>query len=400
MSGTDQWVQGDRREANLGVSASVSLIRGGPFYRAQEATRLIGPGRWNLGRRITLAVAIGWFPLVLLTALYHPSAMRDLLSDYRVAARLLISVPILLLGQVFIESRFRMIVQHLEEVQVLKPPELERLDSIIANLRRWRDSIWPELALVFLVYASVGISVGSHTQENRPWAVGGLGASSLLPAGWYYALVSKLIYQFLVGLSLWKWLLWSYFAFRVSRLDMDLVPTHPDQNGGLGFLGLSLTGCAPVAFAVSAAIGANWRHEILASGAHLADFKVQAVVLLAVLLMVALGPLLFFVPRLAKLRRVGVLQYGILGQIHSWDFHKKWVLDPNRNLEEFLTAPEISTLTDYGTSFENIEKMKPFPVSKGPIAMLVLAVALPMLPAVLAQIPLAVVLKALLDAVK
>jgi hypothetical protein len=76
-------------------SSNVSLIRGGPFYRAQQATHLIAPGRWNLGRRITFAVAVGWLPLVLMTVLFHPPALRNLLTDYRVAARLLIAVPVL-----------------------------------------------------------------------------------------------------------------------------------------------------------------------------------------------------------------------------------------------------------------------------------------------------------------
>ena len=106
------------------------------------------------------------------------------------------------------------------------------------------------------------------------------------------------------------------------------------------------------------------------------------------------------VPRLANLRRRGLLEYGVLGQIHSMDFHKKWVIDPKRNADEFLTAPEISTLTDYGTSYDNIEKMQPFPVDKGSFLALAAAVALPMIPVVLTEIPLVEILKALLEAAK
>lgn len=51
-----------------------SLIRGGPFYRAQEATRLIRPNQWNLPRRLILALSVGWLPLVLLTLLFNPHA--------------------------------------------------------------------------------------------------------------------------------------------------------------------------------------------------------------------------------------------------------------------------------------------------------------------------------------
>ena len=221
--------------ANAIVTDDVSLIRGGPFYRAQEATRLIDANRWNLGRRITFAIALGWLPLVLMTVLFHPAALRSLLVDYRVAPRMLIAVPVLLLGQVVMESRFRLIVQHLREAGVLKPRGLTELDSAISSLLRWRDSIWPELALIAAVYLSVALVFASHVHESRPWALTGEGATHLLPAGWYYAFVSQLVYQFLIGLSLWKWLLWCYFLFRLSRLALQLVPTHPDSHGGIGF---------------------------------------------------------------------------------------------------------------------------------------------------------------------
>jgi len=389
-----------QQQVSPSVSDDASLIRGGPFYRAQQTTRLIDSTHWNLGRRIILAIAVGWLPLVMMTALFHPSALRSLLADYRVTSRLLIAVPVLLLGQVLMESRFRLIVQHLRDAGLLKPKGLADLDLVIHSLLRWRDSVWPELAIIAAVYISVALAISSRVHEPRPWALAGEGASHLLPAGWYYALVSQLIYQFLVGLSLWKWLLWSYFLFRLSRLDLQLIATHPDRHGGIGFLGLSPMGNAPFAFAISAAIASNWRHQILDQGAHLVGFRLQAAVLLAIILLIAIGPLVFFVPRLAKLRRQGILDYGTLGQIHSMDFHLKWILNRAGHEQEFLTAPEISTLIDYGSSYENIEKMQPFPVDKGAFIVLALAVALPMIPVVLAEIPLAVVLKALLNAVK
>ena len=48
---------------------TVSLIRGGAFYRFQEAVHLIRPNQWNMGRRIVVAVLVGWVPLVALTAI-------------------------------------------------------------------------------------------------------------------------------------------------------------------------------------------------------------------------------------------------------------------------------------------------------------------------------------------
>ncbi|MFZ0313661.1 MAG: hypothetical protein WAL85_13215 [Candidatus Korobacteraceae bacterium] len=391
--------------ANGGTAWEFSLIRGGPLYRAQQAAGLIAPNRWNHGRRLIFALAIGWLPLVILTALFHPSLLNSLLRDYRIYARLVIAVPVLLVGQTLMESRFRLIVQHLRAAKLLAPDDLASMDRTITTLVRWADSRLPELLIVALVYVNTAViwhqRVAQAIGEHWAWAVMGTGSSAqLTPAAWYFGLVSQVLYRLLVGVALWKWLLWTCYLFKLSRLDLKLVATHPDHHGGIGFLGLSPMAFAPIAFAISAAIGSNWREQILSAGAHLTTFKIQGVVLLAVILLMAMGPLVFFVPRLTKLRRQGILQYGTLAQIHSTDFHEKWILHRAGHEEEFLAAPEASTLTDYGASYENIEAMQPFPFDKGGFLALALAVAVPMIPAVLAQIPLAVALKDLVEAAK
>jgi hypothetical protein len=130
------------------------------------------------------------------------------------------------------------------------------------------------------------------------------------------------------------------------------------------------------------------------------NFKIDAIVLLSIMLIIAMGPLVLFIPKLGRLHRQGILQYGTLGQLHSVDFHKKWILHRAGHEEEFLTAPEISTLTDYASSYENVEKLQPFPLDRGATVALILAVALPLLPVVLAEVPFVTVVKGLLSAMK
>src|SRR5271157_6252711 len=393
----------DTPEGNVDVlDPGISLIRGGPFYHAQLKTRLILPHQWNLGRRLIFAVAIGWIPLLLLTALFQPGAVVALLADYRVASRLLIAVPVLLIGQILMESKFRIIVSQVRE-DLIAPSDLPRFDETIRWLLRLRDSMLPELAIAALVCLHIASSFSGKLALASAWAVEGgqtaVGAH-LGPAGWYYTVVSQLIYQFLVGLCLWKWLLWTFFLFKLSRMNLQLMVSHPDKHGGIGFLGMSTVAFAPVAFAVAAAVGATWRYEILYAGAHLMSFKLPAILLLVLVVLIAVGPLLFFVPKLAPLRRKGILQYGSLAHLHSKEFYDKWILHRKGRELEFLTAPEISSLTDLASSFHNIEEMKPLPLDKGSLVAPFLAVAIPMLPAVLAQIPLKVILKSLLAAMK
>jgi hypothetical protein len=314
---------------------------------------------------------------------------------------MLIAVPVFLAGQILMENVFRTIIHHIREAELLSSPEQTKMDLTISSLVRLRDSFVAEVVIVVLAYLSFAARLESRIGIVQPWALNDMGAGlHLSAAGWYYALVSQLLYQFLLGISLWKWLLWIFFLFRLSRLDLNLVSTHPDRHGGLGFLGMSSLAIAPTIFVASAAIGSTWRTQILMQGAHLKDFRVEAGVLLAMVFVIAMGPLLLFVPKLLRLRRMGVLQYGTLGQLHSTDFHKKWILNRMGQEEEFLTAPEISSLIDYASSYENIEKLQPFPLDRPSLVTVVLAVAIPMLPVVLAEIPLVTVLKGLLSAVK
>ncbi len=380
--------------------AEVSLVRGGPFYRAQQAVGLIHPNHWNLGRRIAVLIAVGWLPLFLITALFNFEGLVSLIREYRLHSRMLIAVPVLLVGELLMESRFRAVMGHIRQAGLLDASELVHIDDLIATLVRVRDSYLPEFAILLLLIVHTATSYRGLV-DAAPWLARGSGAEfHLTAAGWYAVVVSTSIFQFLLGLALWKWLLWTFFAFKLSRRNLKLVPTHPDEHGGLAFLGLTSAAFAPVAFSATAVIAATWRDDILHHGARLMNFKLPAIVLLALTALVALGPLVFFVPRLAALRREGILEYGILGQLHSTHFHEKWILHRVGHESEFLVATEISTLANYGRAYETIERMSPFLADKVALYTLAAAVLIPALPAILAQIPIAVVLSDELKALR
>ena len=382
------------------ASAEISLVRGGPFYRAQQALGLIRPNQWNLGRRIAVVIAVGWLPLFLITALFNFEGLDSLIREYRLHSRMLIAVPVLLVGELLMESRFRAIMGHIRQAGLLDASDLAHFDDLIATLVRVRDSYLPEFAILLLLIVHTGTSYKGLV-DAAPWLARGSSADlQLTAAGWYAVVVSTSIFQFLLGLALWIWLLWTFVAFRLSRRNLKLVPTHPDEHCGLGFLGLTSAAFAPVAFSATAVIAATWRDDVLHHGARLMDFKLPAIVLLALTALVALGPLVFFVPRLAALRRKGILEYGILGQLHSTDFHEKWILHRVGHETEFLVATEITTLANYGRAYETIERMSPFLADKVALYTLAAAVLIPALPVILAQIPFAVVLSDVLKALR
>jgi len=377
-----------------------SLIRGGPFYQIQRVTRLIQPDQWSFQRRITFAVAIGWVPLLLITMLFEPGAVMSFLRDYRIHSRMLIAVPVLLLGQSLLESGFLTVVKHIRKAHLLADADLVGEEKLMAGLRRLRDSVLPELIILLLVVAHTTLSF-SKLVDATPWLATATGASlRLTPAGWYAVLISAAIFQFLLGLSLWKWLLWTIFAFKLSRLRLNLVPIHSDQHGGLGFLSLMANGFAPISFAATAVIGATWRHEILHSHAHLMNFKLPAIALVVIVIALALLPLAFFVPPLAAVRRKGILEYSTLGQIQTTEFDEKWIAHRAGHEPQVLTEMESSGVIDFSAMYDRVKQLMPLPVDKNTLVPLVLSIVIPALPAIFAEIPVAVALKDLFQALR
>jgi hypothetical protein len=94
-----------------------------------------------------------------------------------------------------------------------------------------------------------------------------------------------------------------------------------------------------------------------------------------------------------------MLEYGILSQTRVTEFHEKWIMHRDGQEEQGF-VPGVAMLADLATSYTNIDRMRPLPVDKTTLIALALAVLIPLFPAVLAEIPIAVILKAFVQAVK
>jgi hypothetical protein len=379
----------------------VSLFRGGLFYRAQVVAHLIDAERWNVWRRVAIVLTVAWLPLVIITALFDRDQLVHLLTDYEVYSRVAIAIPVLLIGQLVMEDRFSVVAKHVRQARLLSDEDLYKLKGVLATIRRFRDSPLSELIIIALVVVDLTLIWQSRVASGPGWAVyRSGGVAHLRPAGWYYGLVSAPLYQLLIGLCFWKWLLWCLFLFRLSRMDLKLVATHPDAHGGLGFLGLSAVGFIPVAFALSSVIGGSWSNEILNNGARLESFQLPAIILIVLTFIIALAPLALFVRRLDVLRRTAMLEYGVLAQRQASYLHGKWFSHGSGSEGAQFTVAEVTALADFAMSYRNIKQMRPFPADKGTLIGLALAVIVPLFPAVLAEFPFSVIVKGLLQAVK
>jgi hypothetical protein len=373
---------------------TLSLIRGGAFYRFQEVAHLIRPNQWNPVRRVFIATLVGWVPLLVLTAMSGSHAsLIALLKDYRVFARVFIAVPLLIAGQKTIEERFRLVVRHFFDAGLLRAEDVPRFRAILATIKRLKDAWFPELVLIAVGCVGGIVFVGTDLMFDAPWSFRVVGKISPSAAGWYFELVTQNIYMVLLGLALWRWLLYVVFFWRVSRLQLKLVPCDADQSGGLGFLGYSPTAFLPVVIAAATAVGSVLRYQALHSAFSTETLAAGLVLWVVVVLLIFVGPLVFFAPTLTHLYRVGYAEYGSLAHLQAEQFHEKWVLRRQAHLEELLAAPEMEALINLAQSVDRLRRISLIPIDRFTLIQVTMAAAVPMLPVILTQVSLSSLLK-------
>jgi hypothetical protein len=237
-------------------------------------------------------------------------------------------------------------------------------------------------AEVFLVY-TVGLWAHSRAVlDVSTWYALPGGRWQLTPAGYWCVFVSLPLFPFIllrwyVGLFIWFRFLW-----QVSRIDLNLIPTQPDHCAGLAFLGKSAYAFGPILFAQGAIVAGVLATRIFYHGENLLSFKLQIGGFIAFFVLAILGPLLMFTPRMARAKRKGLADYGVLAQRYVESFEQKWV----RNFApsaELLGAADIESLADLGNSYAIVQEMRPIPFGLQDISRLAAAAAAPFLPLLL-----------------
>jgi AcrR family transcriptional regulator len=135
--------------------------------------------------------------------------------------------------------------------------------------------------------------------------------------------------------------------------------------------------------------------RIFYAGAALPSFKAELVLVVLLLLAMVLGPLLVFVPQLARARRRGLREYGALAQRYVRGFEAKWLRGGAPAGEALVGSADIQSLADLGNSFEVVRTMRATPITREAILQVALATLAPIAPLLLTMMPLEELLKKL-----
>ena len=361
-----------------------SLVLGGPLFQLLRRAHLEGDHLELLKRRMLAITLLAWLPLLLLANLGSSAEnVRRLsfLRDVEVHVRFLIALPVLIAAELIVHSRLRPVVRRFVERRIVSPQELPRFDRAIESAVRLRNSIPVECGLLLFVY-TVGLWVWNSRigLDTATWYALPGGRWHLTPAGFWYVFVSIPILQFILLRWYLRFFIWYRFLWQVSRIDLHLVPTHPDRGAGLAFLGKSAYAFGPILFAQGAMLAGVIASRVLYRGDSLLSFKLQAGGFVAFFVLAILGPLLMFTPQMARAKRKGSADYGLLAQRYVDSFERKWVLEDHAQSEELLGTGDIQSLADHGNSYGLVRDMRPVPFGLEDISRLAAATAAPLLP--------------------
>lgn len=369
----------------------------GPLNRLRAALHWSPPptGRSSVPRAFAVA-AVAWVPLLVLCALQGhamgPTRHESFLLDVPVHARYLLALPLLIASEPWCLPQLAAVIRHFHTGMLVAPADVPRWDALIASARRLLDHRGLEVVLAVVAYAATALLSGLAYPRSRSTWVAADGVLTL--AGWWRAFVSQPLFLLCVCAWLWRVCVWTRLLWGISRLDLRLLPAHPDLSAGLRFVAVSLRAWGPVSLAFGAAVAGTLAGEIIDEGRRPQPHHATTIVLaLIIALLLFAGPLMAFVGPLHRARVRGILQYGALAAAVGHRFEERWLRRVTDVDSTALAASDFSATADMFAVASNVRDINVVPVGLKDIITLVLATLIPFVPLVFLVMPLSAVIK-------
>ena len=366
-----------------------SLVLGGPLYQALLRLRLATPPIAHVERRIAAGLAITWLPLFLICLVAGTAfggVKIPFLRDIEAHVRLLVALPLLLVAEPLVHEQLARQVRQFVERGLVAAEDGGRFAAIVRTTMQLRNSMLIELVLLV-----AALGAGPWFWREQFASRGGawyMVADELTAAGAWYAFVSLGLFRFVLFRWYFRLALWYIFLWRVSRLPLRLNALHPDRAGGIGFLAGSLSALAPILLAQSATLAGVIAGLLMHEGMHLQQFRLEIGAAVALLVALAVVPLLFFARALFAAAIEAKRDYGVLGMHYVDDFREKWMRAGRGESRHLVGSADIQSLADLANAHDRMQQMGMLPVDLRAVARFALVVAAPFLPLALFVVPM------------
>lgn len=360
-----------------------SLVTGGPFYRTLRRIGLFDPH--DEVRRGVVWLAVTWLPLLGLSiasgTAWGSKVKIPLLYDFSIYGRFLVALPLLIAAEAFIDPFARRVVLAFNSSGIITQTDLPAYHRAVEKIVRWRDSGWVELILLLLAGMPFFLLAADYEWvSNGVSAWHGSTSVGISLAGWWFTFVSSPLLRFLMLRWLWKYILWCVLLRRVSKLNLYLLPTHPDRAGGLGFLIFAQQQFGILAAALGAVLAGQFANEIAYFGEKIGALKAPMTAFIIISVFLILLPLTLFSLKLFEVRRDGLVRYSLVARGITSAFDIKYARKSGNPPESMMGTQDPSSLIDYISTYDAIRQTQVIPINKRAILYIATFAAAPFAP--------------------
>jgi hypothetical protein len=382
---------------------ALSLVRDDPPFRVLRSIGLIPRDGLGMARRALFFTLLASLPIAIWAWIagraISAAAGEPLLQHFGVHVRCLVGIPVLIVAQGFAHGLTTQLLPWFVRSGVITADKADRFCDVVRGVGRLRSATlpWVAIAAIVIVWSATG---SMHTEgDEMSWAVNRAGSAELGFGGWWFLFVARPIYISLVLGWAWRVVLLTVLFVRTAKLGLELVPTHPDGVGGLGFVERFATMFAPIVFVLSAALASQWAHQVLYHDIVVQTLRVPAVIFVVAMLLVFLAPLLVFAGPLIAAKRRAKLEYGALVGEHGDLVRKRWILHESVAKTDILDAPELGPVADTVSLYDAVARMRPVPIGKAALLAIAVPAVVPLLLMFALKVPIMDILVKLLHAV-
>ena len=363
------------------------------FFQIQRKLGLAPADGQGFVRRALFWSMLAWLPLVIWAAitghLTESKGQESLLLHFGVHVRCLIAIPLFILAEKPLQAATHRLLPYFVDSGIVTEKDVPRFREILRDIVQIRDAFLPLIVILGLIAARATLPLATEELHELAWAGDAEGGEVHLGfGGGWFLYVSRSIFLVLALTWMWRLILLGLFFERITRLDLALVPTHPDGAAGLGFIEEFPKCFTLVVFAFSAVAASKWAHGVIYHQESVLALKTSMIGFALGILIVFLAPYLIFAGTLIKARKQGLLDYGKLIGQQGRLVKQRWIQTQPVDEVALLSAPEIGPVTDAAAIYASVKNMRALPIGTHAIVMLAVPLAIPLLALLAVQVPI------------
>ena len=288
--------------------ADFSLARSGQMHKILRWLRLSDPTTKGYRKRSIAISTTTWLPLLVLSAVqglaWGNRVNMNFLEDFATHARLLLVIPLLIFTEHSVDYRIQELTAQFFKAGILAEADLPAFEKLKKRVRKFSDAVIADWVILIIVVANIVIRSITHSHQTSSWVfIPDVEGNHISWAGLWFACISLPMLQYILLRWLWRWVIWVLYFTKISRMPLRLNPAHPDEAGGIGFLGIPPAPFLYVTFSMAILFSAVIAERVFWFHDRLPVYYPVMVGFAVLSIIINVLPLIVFIKPLAEQRR-------------------------------------------------------------------------------------------------